>query len=88
MRKALEEEGLRAPFAQQEHFCKSLDEVRAYLEKTKVEPLRLQADMQEAICCFLWDRGLTVFHDEEAFIAVMVQIKKTIRTAQRFAGEQ
>ncbi len=82
-----EKERLREAFADQGHFCESLDEICAYLEKSKVDPLRLQADMQEMICRFLWESGLTVFHDEEEFIAVMVQLKKTIRTAQRFAGE-
>ncbi len=87
LQEAREKERLRETFADQEHFCRSLDEICVYLEKNSVDPIRLQADMQEMICSFLWDRGLTVFHDEEAFISVMVQLKKTIRTAQRFAGE-
>lgn len=78
---------IKENFAEQEHFCKSLNRICEYLKQNEVELVRLKSDLKEGILQFLSDRELAVFQDEEGFVAVMVQLKKTIRQAQKLAKD-
>lgn len=71
-------------FPEKAHFCQSVEEVAFFVEKRTVFGDRLFADLKELIRIFLLDRGFSVFVDEEAYVEVMVQLKRTVRKAQKY----
>lgn len=79
-----EKERVRRSFAEQLHFCRSVEEMEVYRKKHPANLGALGADLRDRIRRFLSDREHAVFDKEDEFVAVMVQLKKTIRTAQRF----
>lgn len=85
---AIERKKVMESFEEKEHFCQSIEEVVSYLEARNVSAGQLSSEMRELIVEFLFDRGTPVFLDEEAYVEVMVQLKKTIRTAQRYAEDR
>ena len=85
---AIEKEKVMESFEEKEHFCQIIEEVVSYLEARNVSAGQLSSEMRELILGFLFDRGVPAFLDEEAYIEVMVQLKKTIRTAQRYAEDR
>lgn len=82
-----EEERIRSTFPSKRHFCRSVKEILLYLEENDIDARELEAEMKELIFQFLSDRRLSVFDAEEAFIEVMVQLKRTIRRAQGYVGD-
>lgn len=84
----IEKEKVMESFEEKEHFCQSIEEVVSYLEARNVSAGQLSSEMRELVLEFLFDRGAPVFLDEEAYVEVMVQLKKTIRTAQRYAEDR
>lgn len=74
-------------FGEKEHFCRSLEETIFYLREKDISAEQLFGEMKELISGFLFDRGIPVFLDEKAYIEVMVQLKKTIRTAQKYTED-
>lgn len=71
-------------FGEKEHFCRSLEETIIYLKEKNLSAEQLYGEMKELISGFLFDKGIPVFLDENAYTEVMVQLKKTIRTAQKY----
>ena len=71
-------------FGEKEHFCRSLEETIIYLKEKNLSAEQLYGEMKELISGFLFDKGIPVFLDENAYTDVMVQLKKTIRTAQKY----
>lgn len=86
-KQAGEEERIRENFPSKRHFCRSVKEMLSYLEKNNIDARELEAEMKELIFQFLSDKRLSVFDAEEAFIEVMVQLKRTIRRAQGYVGD-
>lgn len=82
-----EEERIRSTFPSKRHFCRSVKEILLYLEENDIDARELEAEMKELIFQFLSDRRLSVFDAEEAFVEVMVQLKRTIRRAQGYVGD-
>lgn len=82
-----EEERIRSTFPSKRHFCRSVKEILLYLEQNDIDARELEAEMKELIFQFLSDKRLSVFDAEEAFIEVMVQLKRTIRRAQGYVGD-
>lgn len=82
-----EEERIRSTFPSKRHFCRSVKEILLYLEQNDIDARELEAEMKELIFQFLSDRRLSVFDAEEAFVEVMVQLKRTIRRAQGYVGD-
>ncbi len=82
-----EENRIRETFPEREHFCRSLEEILLYLKENSVRADELETEIRELLFQFLSDRRLSVLDEEEAFVEVMVQLKKTIRTAQRYLEE-
>lgn len=76
-----ENERIRAAFPAKKRFCRSVKEILLYLEGNAIDAGELEAEMKELIFQFLSDRRLSVFDEEEAYIEVMVQLKRTIRKA-------
>ena len=48
---------------------------------------QMRSEMKTLIDDFLSDSGLSVFQDEDAYVEAMVQLKKTIRTAQKYTED-
>lgn len=86
-KQAGEEERIRETFPSKRHFCRSVKEMLSYLEQNDIDARELEAEMKELIFQFLSSRRLSVFDAEEAFVEVMVQLKRTIRKAQGYAEE-
>ena len=82
-----EREKVREQFAAKEHFCQSLDEIYCYLKKTPISSEQMHSEMKVLVDGFLSDRGHSVFQDEDAYVETMVQLKKTIRTAQKYTED-
>lgn len=86
-KQAGENERIRAAFPAKRHFCRSVREILLYLENNAIDAGELEAEMKELIFQFLSDRRLSVFDEEEAFVEVMVQLKRTIQKAQDCAED-
>ncbi len=82
-----EEERLRSTFSEREHFCRNLEELALYAEDNPVVVPVMREELERLLVEFLSDRRLSVFDKEEAFVEAMVQLKKTIRTAGRYAED-
>lgn len=82
-----EREKVYKQFAAKEHFCYSLDEIHCYLNKTPISYKQMHLEMKTLVDGFLSDSGLSVFQDENAYVETMVQLKKTIRTAQKYTED-
>ena len=82
-----EEERLHGTFGAQERFCRSLEEISDYLKRSLIFPGQMLTELRQLISDFLAEEGHTVFSNEEAYIAVMVQLKKTIRTARKYVED-
>ncbi|MDE6748706.1 MAG: hypothetical protein K2K21_06550 [Lachnospiraceae bacterium] len=82
-----EREKVCKQFADKEHFCHSLDEVYCYLKETPISYNQVRLEIKALVDGFLSDIGLSVFQDEDAYVEAMVQLKKTIRTAQKYTED-
>mgnify|MGYP001146676442 CR=1 FL=1 len=82
-----EEEKLRSTFSEREHFCRNLEELALYAEDNPIVVPVMREELESLLVEFLSDRRLSVFDREEAFVEAMVQLKKTIRTAGRYAED-
>lgn len=82
-----EREKVCKQFTEKEHFCRSLDEIDCYLKEKPISYKQMRSEMKTLIDGFLSDSGLSVFQDENAYVEVMVQLKKTIRTAQKYTED-
>ncbi|MBD5494474.1 MAG: hypothetical protein HDR12_08915 [Lachnospiraceae bacterium] len=82
-----EREKVRKQFAAKEHFCQSFDEIYCYLKEKPISYKQMRSEMKTLIDDFLSDSGLSVFQDEDAYVEAMVQLKKTIRTAQKYTED-
>lgn len=82
-----EEEKLRRTFQEREHFCRNLEEIALYAEIDPTEVSVMKDELRRLIIEFLSDRRLSVFDEEEAFVETMVLLKKTARTAKRYAED-
>lgn len=85
-KQAEEDERIRTAFPSKRHFCRSVKEMLSFLEQNDIDARELESEMKELIFQFLSDRRLSVFDEEKAFIEVMIQLKRTIRRAQGYAG--
>lgn len=86
-KQAGEDERIRTTFPAKRRFCRCVRETLLYLENNAMDAGELESEMKELIFQFLSARRLSVFDEEEAFVEVMVQLKRTIRKAQGYAGE-
>lgn len=84
----LEREKVIRFFSEKERFCQSVEEVVSFAEQTKISGGRLFADIKELIRVFLLDSEISPFTDEEAYVEVMVRLKRTIREAQRYTEDR
>lgn len=82
-----EKERLLRTFDAQERFCRSLEEISCYLERSPVLSGQMLTELRQLILDFLAAEGHAVFSNEDAYIAVMVQLKKTIRTARKYVED-
>lgn len=82
-----EEEKLRRTFREREHFCRNLEEIALYAENHPTEVSVMKDELSRLLAEFLSDRRLSVFDEEEAFVETMVLLKKTARTARRYAED-
>lgn len=82
-----EEEKLRSTFSEREHFCRNLEELALFAEDNPIVVPVMREELESLLVEFLSDRRLSVFDREEAFVEAMVQLKKTIRTAGRYAED-
>ncbi len=82
-----EEEKLQRTFQEREHFCRNLEEIALYAENNPTEVSVMKDELKRLLIEFLSDRRLSVFDEEEAFVETMVRLKKTIRTAKRYAED-
>ena len=82
-----EDQQMRETFPEGEHFCRNLEEVLSYAENNPVERYVVKTELIKLIQEFLSDSRLSVFDEEEAFVETMVQLKRTIRTAKRYAED-
>lgn len=87
-REKAEKEKVRKRFGSREHFCRSLEEIAAYLENASVSSERLHSEMKEFMTEFLFETGLSGFEKEAPYVEVMVQLKKTTRTARRYTEDE
>ena len=87
LREERERRRILQEFAGREPFCRRLEQVRNYAAEHILSPPQLREELRTFLFRFLSDRRLLVLDDEEAFIDVMVQLKKTIRAAQRYAED-
>lgn len=86
-KQAGEDERIRTTFPAKRRFCRCIRESLLYLENNAMDAGELETEMKELIFQFLSARRLSVFDEEEAFVEVMVQLKRTIRKAQGYAGD-
>lgn len=82
-----DQERLREEFANPEHFCRSLEAVLEYLKEHAEDAAGMREEIEELLFGFLSYRSLTAFDDEKAYVETMVQLKKAIRTAQKYGEE-
>lgn len=82
-----EDEKLQSTFSEREHFCRNLEELALFAEDNPIVVPVMREELESLLVEFLSDRRLSVFDREEAFVEAMVQLKKTIRTAGRYAED-
>lgn len=84
----MEREKVLRFFPEKEKFCQSVEEAVSFAEKTRISGKRMLADIRELIRAFLLDSETSAFTDEEAYVEVMIRLKRTVREAQKYTGER